>query len=185
VRAQVPLGRRSFTVWDVAANDWLLPGGEYEILVGASSTDLRGSVTIHIESGDVLTEVPGPAGPVATDAEFEALLGRPIPVPPAQRPFTRLSTGADLETSALGRRLVAAMRWGIQRKLADTETGNTEHMVDAVLVGLPLRAFVMMSPSMSFGIIDRIIATLNNDLRGVLRPRRPRAGATALSDPQG
>jgi hypothetical protein len=46
-------------------------------------------------------------------------------------------------------------------------------MVDAVLVGLPLRAFVMMSPRMSFGIVDRVIATLNADPLGVLRPRRP------------
>ena len=60
VRAQVPLGRRSFTVWDVSANDWLVETGEYEILVGASSTDLRGSVTVHIESDDVLTAVPVP-----------------------------------------------------------------------------------------------------------------------------
>ena len=110
---------------------------------------------------------------MATDAEFAALLGRPIPVPPAQRPFTRISTAADLETSALGRRLVAAMRWGIRRKFANTDTGNMDDMVEAVLAGLPLRAFVTMSPAMSFAIIDRIIAALNADLRGVLRPGRP------------
>ncbi len=181
-RAEVPLGRRSFAVWDVAADDWLVEAGEYEILVGASSTDVRGSVTVHIESADLITAAPVPEGPVATDAEFEALLGRPIPVPPGQRPFTRNSTGADLETSVLGRRLVAAMRWGIQRKFADTETGNMDDMVDAVLVGLPLRAFVMMSPAMSFGVIDRIIATLNGDLLGVLRPPRRSAGAAGTSD---
>jgi beta-glucosidase len=184
-RVQVPLGRRSFAVWDVAAHDWLVEAGDYEILVGASSTDLRGSVTVPIESADTITAVPGPAGPVASDAEFEALLGRPIPVPRAQRPFTRISTGADLETSALGRRLVAAMRWGITRTFADTETGNTQDMVDAVLVGLPLRAFVMMSPTMSFGIIDRIIATLNADPLGVLRPRRPHVGTTGGSGTRG
>jgi beta-glucosidase len=184
-RVQVPLGRRSFAVWDVAAHDWLVEAGDYEILVGASSTDLRGSVTVPIESADTITAVPGPAGPVASDAEFEALLGRPIPVPRAQRPFTRISTGADLETSALGRRLVAAMRWGITRTFDDTETGNTQDMVDAVLVGLPLRAFVMMSPTMSFGIIDRIIATLNADPRGVLRPRRPHVGTTGGSGTRG
>jgi beta-glucosidase len=176
-RAEVPLGRRAFAVWDTAADDWLVEAGEYEILVGASSTDVRGSVTVHIESPDVITAAPVPAGAVATDAEFEALLGRPIPVPRAQRPFTRISTGADLETSAVGRRLVAAMRWGIQRKFADTETGNMDDMLDAVLVGLPLRAFVMMSPGMSFGVIDRIVATLNGDLRAVLRPRPPGADA--------
>ena len=42
------------------------------------------------------------------------------------------------------------MRWGIQRKFADNDTGSMDDMVDAVLVGLPLRAFVLMSPAMSF-----------------------------------
>ena len=40
-RAEVALGRRSFAVWDVAAGDWLVEAGEYEILVGASSTDVQ------------------------------------------------------------------------------------------------------------------------------------------------
>ena len=169
-RAEVCLGRRAFTVWDVAADDWLVEAGEYEILVGASSTDLRGSVSVRVESGDVITPAPAPAGPVATDAEFAALLGHPIPVPASQRPFTRTSTAADLETSRRGRMLVAGMRWGIQRKFADNETGNMDEMLEAVLEGLPLRSFATMSPALGFAALDRMIASLNNDLRGVLRP---------------
>jgi beta-glucosidase len=184
-RAEVLLGRRSFAVWDTAADEWLVEAGEYEILVGASSTDLRGSVTLHIESPDVITAAPVPAGPVATDAEFEALLGRPIPVPTAQRPFTRNSTGADLGTSRRGRVLVAAMRWGIQRTFAGTETGNMDDMLDAVLAGLPLRSFATMSPALDFAALDRIIATLNGDLLGVLRPRGRTGGAAGTSDARG
>ena len=181
-RAEVALDRRSFTVWDVAANDWLVEAGEYEILVGSSSTDLRGSITVHIDTEDVLAPVPAPAGPVATDAEFAALLGRPIPVPTSQRPFTRTSTAVDLETSRLGRRLVAAMRWGIQRKFADNQTGNMDDMLEAVLEGLPLRSFATMSPALGFTALDRIIATLNGDLRGVLRPGRNHSGTTGPGD---
>ena len=176
-RVDVALGRRSFAVWDVAAGDWLVEAGEYEILVGASSTDLRGSVTIHIDSDDVLTPAPAPEGPVATDAEFAALLGRPIPVPRGQRPFTRTSTATDLETSRLGRRLVSAMRWGMRRQFASNDTGSMDDMVEVVLASLPLRSFVMMSPGMSFGILDRIVATLNGDVRGVIRPGRRPDGA--------
>ena len=91
-----------------------------------------------------------PAGPVATDAEFAALLGRPIPVPVGQRPFTRNSTPTDLETSRAGRRLVAAMRWGMPRQFAANNTDNMDDMVEAVLASLPLRAVVMMSTGMSF-----------------------------------
>jgi beta-glucosidase len=181
-RAEVPLGRRSFAVWDSRANDWLVEAGEYEILVGASSTDLRGSVTVRVESGDRITPAPVPARPVATDAEFAALLGRPIPIPASQRPFTRTSTAVDLETSRLGRRLVAAMRWGIQRKFADNETGNMDDMLEAVLEGLPLRSFATMSPALGFTALDRVIATLNGDVGGVLRPGRPQSGTTGPAD---
>jgi beta-glucosidase len=176
-RVDVALGRRSFAVWDVAASDWLVEAGEYGILVGASSTDLRGSVTIHIDSDDVLTPAPAPEGPVATNAEFAALLGRPIPVPRGQRPFTRTSTATDLESSRLGRRLVSAMRWGMKRQFASNDTGSMDDMVEVVLASLPLRSFVMMSPGMSFGILDRIVATLNGDVRGVIRPGRRPHGA--------
>ena len=181
-RAEVALGRRSFTVWDVTANDWLLEAGEFEILVGASSTDIRDTVTVHVDSDDVLAAAPGTAGPVATEEEFEALLGRPIPVPRAQRPFTRLSTVTDLEASRLGRRLVAAMRWGIRRTFADNDTGSMDDMLEAVLDGLPLRSFVSMSPALNFTAVDRIIAALNADPLGVLRPGRSHAGATSPTD---
>jgi beta-glucosidase len=171
-RVEVILGRRSFTVWDVAANDWLVEAGDYEILVGASSTDLRGSATVHVASPDTVTAVPSLVGPVATDAEFEALLGHPIPIPRAQRPFTRISTAADLATSRRGKMLLASIRWGLQRTLAATETGNMDDFTQAVLAQLPLRSIATSSP-VSFAVLDRIIASLNNDVHGVLRPRRP------------
>ncbi len=174
-RAEVTLGRRSFAVWDVATGRWLVEAGEYEILVGASSTDLREARTVTVDSPDLVTPAPATAGPVATDAEFAALLRRPIPVPVGQRPFSRLSTATDLETSLVGRRLVAAMRWGMRRQFASNDTGSMDDMVETVLASLPLRSFVMMSPGMSFAILDRIIATLNADVRGIIRTRPSRA----------
>ncbi len=184
-RAEVTLDRRAFTVWDAAAHDWLVEAGEYEILVGASSTDVRDRVTVRVESPDVIAAAPVPAGPVATDAEFAALLGRPIPVPVGQRPFTRNSTAVDLGTSRRGRGLVAAMRWGMRRQFASNDTGSMDDMVEAVLAGLPLRAMVTMSPGMSFAILDRIIASLNSDVRGIIRPQRPTGSSARADDRRG
>lgn len=184
-RAEVSLDRRSFAVWDVAASAWLVEAGAYEVLVGASSTNVRGSVTVHIDSPDVVTAAPRPAGPVATDAEFALLLGRPIPVPVSLRPFTRNSTPVDLGTSRRGRGLVAAMKWGMRRQFASNDTGSMDDMVDTVVAGLPLRAIVMMTPGMSFAILDRIIASLNSDLRGIIRPRRPTGSPSRADDQRG
>ena len=57
-----------------------------------------------------------------------------------------------------------------------------DDMLEAVLEGLPLRSFATMSPALGFTALDRIIATLNSDLRGVLRPGRPHSGTTGPGD---
>jgi hypothetical protein len=116
--------------------------------------------------------VPATAGPVATDEEFAALLGHPIPAPSPVRPFTRASTPADLATSRVGRPVAAAMRWGITGQFGE-DAASAGDVVDSVLAGLPLRAFVTMAGGkVTFALLDRIIAALNADPRGMLRPRR-------------
>ncbi len=171
-RVEVPLDRRAFTYWDVAAGDWLLEAGEFEVLVGASSVDIRGSAVVLLESDDAVTPVPVTAGPVATDAEFAALLGRPVPTPAPRRPFTRTSTPADLSASLPGRALVAVLRRLLARQFSAEDTEGVEDLVEAVLAGLPLRSFVLMGAGVSFPVLDRVIAALNGDVRRVVRPGR-------------
>lgn len=103
--------------------------------------------------------------------EFAAVLGRPVPVPAPQRPFTRTSTAADLATSVVGRRLVALMRLGMKRMFKAEDNKGTDDLVAAVLESMPLRSFALMAPGVSLGMIDRLVAVLNGDLRGVIRPR--------------
>ena len=43
---RVPLGADAFRYWDVETHDWRSDQGRYEILVGASSRDIRGSATV-------------------------------------------------------------------------------------------------------------------------------------------
>jgi beta-glucosidase len=170
-RIRIGLDRRAFAVWDVAASAWLVESGEFEILVGASATDLRGSVTVLVDSPDTVTPVAATAGPVATDAEFAALLGHPAPAPRPPRPFTRISTPGDLTTSRAGRPVAALMEWGIRRKFGE-DAEQAGDVARTVLAGLPLRAFVTMAGGrLSFAMLDRLIAGLNRDVRGVLRPR--------------
>ena len=172
---EVHLDRRAFAVWDVHAHDWMVEGGEFEILVGASSTDIRGRASVMVESQDQVGPAPEVAGTVATDAEFVALLGRPIPVPTSSRPFTRTSTPAELTTSRVGRGLVALLNRTAGRAVtlddAD-DLGEAEQMLRAVMSGLPLRAFVQMSNGrLSLAALDRLIAGLNSDMRSAVKRR--------------
>ncbi len=42
------LKARAFAVWDTRAHDWVVDPGEYEILVGASSRDIRARATLTL-----------------------------------------------------------------------------------------------------------------------------------------
>ena len=46
-KVTLPLDSRSFSVWDVAASAWRIVGGEFKVMVGASSRDIRLTTTAH------------------------------------------------------------------------------------------------------------------------------------------
>ena len=83
----IALNERSFAVWSVIEHDWVVEPGEYDILVGASSTDIRLKETI-IKEGDAV-ENPYVGDAFApyysasvfriSDESFRQLLGRKIP----------------------------------------------------------------------------------------------------------
>ena len=43
---RIALGADAFRYWDVDTHSWRSDEGRYEILVGASSRDIRGSATV-------------------------------------------------------------------------------------------------------------------------------------------
>ena len=83
----IPLDDKAFRYWNVATDRWEVEGGSYQLLVGANVQDIRLTADITLPG----TGAPDPyAGKVLSDyrtgniqnipdAEFEALLGRPIP----------------------------------------------------------------------------------------------------------
>lgn len=85
-RAEITLSDRSFALWSTKHGDWVVEAGEYEILVGASSRDIRlhGTVTrkgITEKLYDEPELAPYYTADIKDipDTAFEALLGRPIP----------------------------------------------------------------------------------------------------------
>ena len=83
----IPLDDKTFRYWNVATDNWEVEGGSYQLLVGANVQDIRLTADITLPG----TGAPDPyAGKVlehyrtahvqeVPDAEFEALLGRPLP----------------------------------------------------------------------------------------------------------
>lgn len=161
-RIDVALEPRVFSVWDTAEGRWVVDGGPYEVLVGTSSVEIHDRVMIDVESTDSVTPAPPTVGPIATDSEFAALLGRPIPEPEGPRPFSRTSVMTELSASLLGKALAALMRRRMDKMIPDDDDGSLRELMDNVVVSLPLRGFVAMGPGLTPSMLDRIVAALNH-----------------------
>jgi beta-glucosidase len=161
----IQLDRRSFAVWDVAAHDWLVEAGRFQVVVARSSTDPVEVLEVEVGSGDQLGAAVGPSGFVATEAEFADMLGRPIPTPTATRPFTRNSTLEDLEATRVGRLLSSiVVREGLKRSAAEFPDPDdaTLAMVRAMLREGPARMLVMMGDGViSFPQLDALLDALD------------------------
>ena len=47
--ARMRLARRDFAHWDVLSHDWIADAGEYRLLAGASSADIRGEANVRLK----------------------------------------------------------------------------------------------------------------------------------------
>lgn len=164
-RVSIALDRRSFAVWDVVAHDWLVEAGRFEVVVARSSVDPVQVLEVDVPSDDVVTAVAGPAGTVATDEEFAAMLGRAIPPAAGSRPFGRNSTLEELEDAAVGRLLSKiVVREGLRRAADEFPDPDdaTIAMVRAALREGPARMLVLMGGGiLSFPQLDALLDALN------------------------
>lgn len=126
-----------FAYYNVKARAWVVENGDYAVMVGASSRDIRltASVSIvgHSEAAvpyaaETVNAYNGIAEGKVTDAVFEAVLGRKIPDEPAVYPYTIESPISDYQNSKMGRFLYKSVINGIaaQGKSIDKLPEGTE-----------------------------------------------------------
>lgn len=171
-RVSVPLDRVAFRVYDTTAGAWVVEPGAYEVRVGRSSVDVVATTTIEVDTGERLTPGTIPAALVPDEAELEALLGRPVPVPDPVQPFTRNTPVADLAATPMGtqvRRALLAVAWRQVDKAVPADDEAMRRMFVAVLEEAPLRAISLLSngrPPLRW--IDAMLDVLNGRVRGKL-----------------
>lgn len=121
--ANVCLDERAFRRWDPASRSWVVPAGDYEIRVAASSRDIRARLALHLDETapfpvkpcewrpdfDMAPWYVNPTSALPSSAEFIDLYHNvnhcDLPVRRAVTPFTIDSTVSDMGASWLGRRL--------------------------------------------------------------------------------
>ena len=170
---EIALDRRSFAVWDVDAHDWLVEAGEFELVVARSSVDPVTTLAVTVESSDVLGADSRPSARSATDAEFAAMLRRPIPLEDPVRPFHRNSTLEDLEDTALGKLLSkVVMREGVRRAAAEFPEPDdaTVNMIRSAILEGSGRSLALMSGGViGLAQIDGLIDAANGKWSDVAR----------------
>jgi len=157
----ISLNDRSFSYYNREAGDWAIEGGEYSILVGASSRDIaqRGTVKVKGDGKEQLLEKLKDSAPIyynlpdagrlsVPSAQFESVFGGAIPKAPSTgRPFSVNSTLGDVRKTLFGKRLYKMI---VKQMMAmfpegSGDTGGFRRMAEAMIDGMPLRALSMMS----------------------------------------
>ena len=158
----IPLDDKAYRYWNVATDRWEVEGGSYQLRVGASSADIRLTADVvvlgsgapdpyqsvdlpHYRTGEI-TSVP--------DAEFAALLGRPIPEDKIR--IDRNMTLGELGhgRSPLGWLVAAVLGLLLKRSI---QRGKPDLNI-LFQYNMPLRALAKMTNgAISMGMVDGIV----------------------------
>lgn len=170
---EIPFDRYTFRTFDAARDAWIVEAGEYRVSVGSDVRDLAVSATLTVEGDAPSTaEVPAPyvTGEVTrvSDADFEALLGRPLPAPAADR--APLEANSPLLAMHQAPSVLARGAAGVLKRLiARSQRKGTPDLNLFFLYNMPFRAMgKMTNGSVSMDMVDGIVDIANGHLfRGV------------------
>ena len=174
-RITITLDDKAFRFWNVKANRWEIEGGEYELLVGASVEDIRlcekitvhGTATVHpyedrnldcYYKGDVLR---------VSDADFEKLLGHPIP-----KGKTKIDRNLTLGELNHARSPLGWLVWLVLTILLDVSYKRGKPDLNILFqYNMPLRALAKMTNgAISMGMVDGIVMELQGFwIQGLVR----------------
>jgi len=167
-RVEVTVWADDLRYWSIDDDQWMLPRGRVELELARDAEHVEFVLAVDLAGdGDepARRESARSATVAASDAEFTALLGRSIPLPQTDRPFTRESTLGDLRASWVGR-----LFWSIVAKQVGNDTRNddvTRLMYERSMLELPIRGLAQMSGGrVGWWVVDVIVWLAN------LSPRR-------------
>ena len=158
---ELPFDDRTFAFYNAAHGGWQRSDGEYEILIGASSRDIRLSAKRRFTFGETqpvdARRAECPVYYSVADAEdipedqFRALYDRPIPpnLPSKRGEFDDNTTLGEFGCCLLGKLILKAAPSLIRSQVPNADM-TTMLILTQGMQGMPLRALV----GISSGIID-------------------------------
>ena len=159
------LDERSFAFWDVETHGWNVEPGEFRVLLGASSTDIRFEGSVVIPGTEPPAAVPTHRPPGLSDETFRSLLGHPIPEPLPVKPFHINTTLGEIKRTLVGWYLYRQAWKGFSRTLMTDKNPVVRKMGVHLIESMPLRAMQTMSGgALSDRKLEGILLILNHHL---------------------
>ncbi len=167
------LDRRAFAYYDPQIKDWRVEAGAFEILVGASSQDIRLKAEVELASSHPIPPVDEraklatyynfPRGTPVHQKDFEALLGHPLPSnQKAHKGHYTLNTPIDdMHASLIGRQLAAVIRKHTSEMVVGQEDTPMALLLDAMSHEMPLRSMLMGDTPLSREMLEALLLMMN------------------------
>ncbi|MBO5495106.1 MAG: glycoside hydrolase family 3 C-terminal domain-containing protein [Eubacterium sp.] len=165
------LGKRAFAYYNVNINDWHVESGDFDILIGASSRDIRLTATVNVESTvdaavpDYRAVSPNYYNNVAniTREDFAGVYGElPSPEIDVNKRIDKYSCLNDARHTKWGGRLCRLIE-KIMGGMGSAENGDGK-MLAAMATQIPIRNFIAMSMgAFSPAQAEGLLMMLNDD----------------------
>ncbi|MGB3700893.1 MAG: glycoside hydrolase family 3 C-terminal domain-containing protein [Anaerolineales bacterium] len=177
----IELNQRAFSYYNTQINDWYVEAGAFEILVGASSRDIRLKTSLEVVStqpaapqinrDQLQVYYSFPKGTPVSQQDFASLLGKPVPENqgPAKGEFTLNTPVGDMSASFIGRQLYSFMERQIAKMIVGQEDTPTAFLMEAMVREMPLRSMLMMGDSpLNREMLDALLIMINgNTFKGL------------------
>jgi beta-glucosidase len=172
----ITLDSRSFAYYNVPRAAWCIEGGEYVVLIGASSRDIRlrasiavagdGYETLLLDQRQKMPEYfDRGAQNRVSDASFKALYGQQLPpsTPDPDAPFTINSTLDEIKYAPVGRQFLQVVTQQMAATFGGDGVGaDIRIMMERMMMDAPLRSLCTMSGgALTPPMIDALVDVLN------------------------
>ena len=166
------LDRRSFAYYNVEQKDWIVESGEFEILIGASSRDikLQDKVTVkgdEVKHTDLREIAPAYYHLKEVDAIPDEQFAAIVPValsdnaPLKKGEFTANSTISDIRVTTVGKIFAKVGLMAIKSNVKNADM-TTLLCIEAGFLEVPVRNFVSMTGGLvAVGTVNGIVTMAN------------------------
>ena len=170
----IELDKRAFAYYDTELKDWHVETGDFEVLIGASSRDIRLRATVKVASSSEAAYTADrealaayydfPKGAPVDQGSFETLLGRPVPPneAPTKGSYTLNTPVGDMQDAFIGRQLFGLMNRQMAKLIQGQEGTPTALLMEAVAREMPLRGMLMSgNGSISREMLEALLVMIN------------------------